>query len=354
MTDAPKPLTDASKPLTDALERTGHRYSFFQAVSLLERVLDAPVSVGEQGPPSREVVRFTADTSMAFAPSDIRKVRRKPGQGPNGEDQLRFELETTFLGLYGPSSPLPPDVNEAIVSNSVDSDKLRGFLDVFNNRLTGLLYRIWRRYRHYQVFDERGRDEITRLIASVAGSLDLIDKARPAEPDRAPAGDMEPLSERSVLSNAASIALFCHSASVLERILESSLPGVTARIEEWIPRKATVVEEQRWKLGAANSALSDDALLGAHVPDVCGKFRIWLGPLDLDEYLALLPHGKWREALDQLVKRVLRDHLIYDVVLTIRPSAAPAWTLGGDQVLGHTAWLGKPDKPNNSVAFVGA
>ena len=337
---------DPTEPLIDELERTGHRYSFFQAVSLLERALDAPVSVGEHGPASREVVRFTADAAMAFAPSDITRIRRKAGTGPDGEPRTRFELETTFLGLYGPSSPLPPDVNEAIASNAVDSDALRGFLDVFNNRMIGLLFRIWRRYRHSQVFDGRGRDEITRLIASLAGSLDLMDSSSGPE--------IDPLSQRSVLSNAASVALFCHSASVLERILESSLPGVTARIEEWIPRKATVVEEQRWMLGSANSALSEDALLGAHVPDVCGKFRIWLGPLDLDEYVALLPQGEWRDALDQLVRRVLRDHLIYDVVLTIRPSAAPVWKLGGEPALGHTAWLGRPARPDNSVAFVGA
>lgn len=337
---------DTTEPLIDALERTGHRYSFFQAVSLLERALDAPVSVGEQGPPSREVVRFTSDTGMAFAASDITGVRRRPGIGANGEEKLRFELETTFLGLYGPSSPLPPDINEAIASNAVDSDALRGFLDVFNNRLIGLLYRTWRRYRHHQVFDGRGRDEITRLIASLAGSLDLLDGAGGAE--------MDALSRRSVLSNAASVALFCHSASVLERILESSLPGVTARIEEWVPRKATIVEEQHWHLGAANSTLTEDALLGGHVPDIRGKFRIWLGPLDLDEYVSLLPRAEWRAALDQLVRRVLRDHLIYDVVLTIRPSAAPVWKLGDDQALGHTAWLGRPGRPDNSVAFVGA
>jgi len=340
------PNRDPTEPLIDALEKTGHRYSFFQAVSLLERALDAPVSVGEQGPPSREVVRFTADSVMAFAPADIARVRRKPGIGPDGEERLRFELETTFLGLYGPSSPLPPDVNEAIASNAVDSDALRGFLDVFNNRLIGLIYRIWRRYRHHQVFDGGGRDEITRLIAGLSGSLDLVDQAAVAE--------MDTLSRRSVLSNAASVALFCHSASVLERILESSLPGVRARVEEWVPRKAVVTEEQHWRLGDANTALGEDALLGDRVPDICGKFRIWLGPLDIDEYLSLLPKAEWRATLDQLVRRVLRDHLIYDVVLTIRPTAAPVWKLGDDQGLGHTAWLGRPGRPDNSVAFVGA
>lgn len=345
---------DTPEPLIDALERTGHRYSFFQAVSLLERTLDAAVSVGERGPPSREVIRFSADGSMAFAPSDITKIRRKPGLGPNDEEVLRFELVTTFLGLYGPSSPLPPDVNEAIVSNYVDSDALQGFLDVFNNRLTGIAYRIWRRYRHHQVFDDDGRDEITRLIASIAGSLDLIGHGAKSCSDRQGRTAIRALSERSVLSNAASIALFCHSASVLERILESSLQGVTARVEEWIPRKATVIEEQRWKLGDRNSTLSEKALLGAHIPDICGKFRIWLGPLNLDQYLTLLPDAGLREALDQLVRRVLRDHLIYDVVLTIRPSSAPAWTLGGELALGHSAWLGAPEQPDNSVAFVGA
>jgi type VI secretion system protein ImpH len=336
-----------TEPLIDALERMGHRYSFFQVVSLLQRALGASVSVGEHGPASKEVVRFTADASMGFAPSDITKVQRRTSTGPDGEPHVRFELETTFLGLYGPSSPLPPDVNEAITSNAIDSDALRGFLDVFNNRLIGLLFRTWRRYRHHQVFDGQGRDEITRLIASLAGALDLIDVDDGKR-------DKDPLSQRSVLSNAASVALFCHSASVLERILESSLPGVTARVEEWIPRKATVVQEQRWTLGAANSTLSEDALLGAHVPDVCGKFRIWLGPLDLDEYIALLPRAEWRDALDHLVRRVLRDHLIYDVMLMIRPSAAPMWKLGGDPALGHTAWLGRPTRPNNAVAFVGA
>lgn len=337
---------DTTGPLTDALERTGHRYAFFQAVSLVERALRAPVSVGENGPASREVVRFTADASMAFAPSDISAVRRRTTVGPDGEETVRVEIETTFLGLYGPSSPLPPTVNEAIVSNAVDSDALRGFLDVFNNRMIGLIYRIWRRYRHAQVFREDGRDEITRLVGSVAGALDLVDGA--GMDDRAV------LSKRSVLANAASVGLFCHSASVLERILEDALPGVRATVEEWVPRRATIVEEQRWQLGADNSALSRDAVLGAHVPDICGKFRVWFGPLDLDGFVALLPGAPWRRALDHLIRRVLRDHLIYDVMLTIRPSAAPAWTLGDDKALGHTAWLGRPDRPDSTVAFVGA
>lgn len=338
------PNRNPTHPLIDALERTGHRFSFFQAVSLLERALDAPMSVGEQGPPSGEVLRFTADPMMRFAPSDITRIRRK---SPAGDDDTeRFEIEAAFLGLYGPSSPLPPMVNEAIASNAIDSGALRRFLDVFNNRAIGLLYRIWRRYRHDQVYDTHGRDEISRLIASAAGVLDLIEENSDA--------GMDAPSKRSALANAASLALFCHSASVLERVIESSMPDVAARVEEWVPRRAAIVAEQRWALGSANSTLGEDAVSGEYVPDISGKFRVWLGPMDLDEYLHLLPGAQGRETLDQLIRRVLRDHLIYDVVLVIRPGSAPAWMLGQEGGLGRTAWLGRPGQQDAQVAFVGA
>jgi len=346
--------TAARSAMREALTGGGDRFAFFQAVTLIERMLEAPVSVGDAGPPAREVIRFTADPGMGFPAGDLNSIIAKTSYDAAGDEEFRYLLEVTFMGLYGPASPLPLHVTELITDNSTDSDALRGFLDVFNNRLIGLLYRVWRRYRHHQVFDKQHKDEITRLLASLVGGLDLLDH------DDAYSHDGDSL--RAVFSNAASFGLYCHSASVLEKVLESALPGIDVQVEEWVMRHATIVEEQRFRLGRDNATLGEDALLGEKTPDVTGKFRIWIGPLTLDSYIELLPGSPLRASVDRLVKRVLRDHLIHDIVLIVDEEEAPAWKLGATArgmgrgttlALGRTTWLGTPEHEDRAVAFVG-
>ena len=329
------------------LEDEAHRFSFFQAVSLIQATDPDGVSVGEAGPVEKEAIRFTSTPSMGFATGDMTAVRRRPVTDGDGIPSEKVEIEAAFLGLYGPSSPLPAYFNEAIVGNHVDSEVLREFLDVFGNRANGLLYRLWRRYRHHEVFDGVGGDEISRFAASLAG---LIRTAPGVEAETGPSGIDDDL---KLLPHAATLGMYCHSGGLLAQIVENRFPGVSAHVEEWVRRAAPIHPDQRQRLGVANSVLGGDALLGDRVPDIVGKFRLWVGPIDLVTYRGFLPGTERRARLDRFVGRVLRDYLLFDVVLVLEPEEAPAWRLGGMEALGHTTWLGAPSEEQASVAFRG-
>src|SRR5918998_718314 len=51
-----------------------HAFEFFQAVSLLERLLPDHAPVGSFGDPRDEVVRFATPTSVAFPASEIQAL----------------------------------------------------------------------------------------------------------------------------------------------------------------------------------------------------------------------------------------------------------------------------------------
>src|SRR5262245_320548 len=87
------------------------RFSFFQAVRLLEQSCASRVPVGQLGPVSQEVIRFRPHASFAFPPSDIEALEAIH----NESDFPLFLMTVTFLGLYGSDSPLPEFYTEEIL-----------------------------------------------------------------------------------------------------------------------------------------------------------------------------------------------------------------------------------------------
>src|SRR5690348_14212875 len=83
-------------------QEKGSRYEFFQLLFLLERVYAGGSSLGGAGPVAKEMIRLRPDASMAFPASDIADVTNLAG--PDGIKRTR--VSTTFMGLYGVSSPL--------------------------------------------------------------------------------------------------------------------------------------------------------------------------------------------------------------------------------------------------------
>ena len=95
--------------LTQLLIREPHQFNFYQAVRLLEK--NAQVKVGYQGAVNQEQLRFAGHPTLAFASSDIAKVRRDPSGKP--------VLESNFIGLYGAASPMPVHVTESIIAEQM-------------------------------------------------------------------------------------------------------------------------------------------------------------------------------------------------------------------------------------------
>ena len=117
-------------PVGATLAPRARRFSFFQLVRLLERGARPATRVGHEGPAAGEALRFRPDTSLAFPASDVTDLSVIEGAGTT---RARFRLTTTFLGLYGATSPLPSFYGEDILRADEDNDRVRAFLDIFHH-----------------------------------------------------------------------------------------------------------------------------------------------------------------------------------------------------------------------------
>jgi len=308
------------------------RFEFFQALRLLRLAVEASDdgSTSEVAPLGR--IRFTATPTMGFPASDVTGVAVRE----DGEGNRSYEIEVPFLGLYGPSSPLPAFVTEHVIARDRDNDALRDFLDLFNHRSVELLFAIWRKYRHSVTYRAGGSDPISRYVIALMGLLSL-------------SSSENGLTLESLLPFAGPLSIAGHSADLLATLVSHQFDGVPVRVEEFVPRRATLDDAQIGRLGAANSTLGDDWVLGASVPDITGKFRLWIGPIGIDRYRAFLPGLPDRHRLASLIDATVRTRLYYDVVLVVRDEEVPPWQLGQSGALGHDAWLTHGETVENVI-----
>ena len=299
-----------------------YRFEFFQAVTVLRSAVEADDEGvrSEIAPVGR--IRLTATPTMGFPASDVTRVAEDEDQ----DGRPRFEIEVPFLGLYGPSSPLPSFVTEHVIARDRDNDALRDFLDVFNHRVIELLFAISRKYRHSATYRNGGTDPISRYVIALTGLLSL-------------GSSDSRLSLESLLPFAGPLAVAGHSAALLATLVSNQFDGVPARVEEFVLRRAAVDEAQIGRLGTANVSLGDDWVLGASVPDLTGKFRLWIGPVGIDRYIGFLPGSPDRTRLTGLIDATVCTPLDYDVVLILRDEEVPQWQLGQSAALGHYTWL---------------
>ena len=326
--------TEADSVIDD-LTVHGHRFEFFQAVSLLHLALAQADGEPVPGKAPFGGLRFRAAPTLGFPATDVTGV--SVARDEHGRPV--YEMEVTFLGLYGPSSPLPAFVTERVIARDRDTTALRDFLDLFNHRAIEILYAIWRKYRHAVTYRRGAADPISGYVIALMGMLGLRTASNP------------PLSLESLLPFAGPFGLPGHSAMLVETLVSRQLGGVPARVEEFVPRRAVVEEAQRCRLGIDNSILGADWVLGARVPDVMGKFRLWIGPLDIEDYRALLPGRPGRRRLESLVEMTVRPSLQYDIVLVVRDEDIPPWRLGQPVAFGYDAWLAGGGRVENAVAM---
>jgi type VI secretion system protein ImpH len=221
-------------PSVDHLIKNARQYSFFEAVRLLQALHPDAPKLGRQGPPERERIRLRPLLSLGFPTSDIESAELIGEHASGAHDAgapTRYRLDVTFLGLYGPSSPLPVHYTEDMVRHEEDESLLRGFLDIFHHRLLSLLYRAWEKYRHSVQFDAAGNDYFSRRLPTLAGlghwSLNTDCSV--------PSGRM--LEYLGLLSLGA-------SAESLRAMLQAHFPDAPVRIEQCVGAWARIPADQ--------------------------------------------------------------------------------------------------------------
>lgn len=309
-----------------SLTARAHEIPFAEAVTRLARLLGAQRPVGTTGPIEEERILFRPEPSLGFPANDVAAVRLDSAR-PNWP----AEMEVTFLGLYGPSSPLPPAWTERIVMEADGADNLRDLLDLFDHPLIALAYRVWRHYRLDLHFDRRAQDPGSRAALALAGMF--VDEGA-ADPD------LDPL---RLLPLAGLLAQHARSAELLRRLV-SEYFGVPVVIEEWVKRMAPIPEDQQFRFAAAWVALGSTTILGEAVPDVAGTVTIVIGPLSPHDFDDFLPGGGTRATLHALLRLAVREPVecLVDLVLA---DDAPAGLVLGAGRLGWTTWQDAPGVP---------
>ncbi|WP_051311239.1 type VI secretion system baseplate subunit TssG [Bradyrhizobium sp. Cp5.3] len=305
-------------------------FGFFSLAALLERRFSGAPPIGSTDDPAREAVRFRAAPTLGFPAEEIAEIRQVNAVGE------RVEVDVNFLGLHGPSTPLPPFYTERVM-HADGMGSLGDFFDFFNHRLIGLLLPIWRYYRHHLRFEEGATDAISVLIGALFGLMSGEDTASERE------------WRSRLLPHAGVLALCCRSAKLVAGVISCHL-NISARAEEFILREIDIPPEAQWHLGQMGLELGVDTLAGTTMPDIVGKFRLCLGPLNQQQFRSLLPGCEIHAILCSLINIILREPLAWDLQLELALGQTPEWTLGEGE-LGWTTWIDPPEGTGSLVLF---
>ncbi len=268
-------------------------------------------------------LRVHPELSLDYPQSDINWISER-------DRQRGYEIETTFFGLYGVSSPLPGFYTEELFDDDWEEEQAaRGFLDIIHHRLYPLLYQAWLKYRFNFNAVERNRADYWEIIYSLIGLSEEF-RGKVAQPGR-------------LLKYAGILSQHPKSQLGLQAILADLFPNIPISIEPCVPREVKIVPEQRCHIGVRNSLLGEDSVLGEHVEDRSGKFRIQLGPVDQQRFNAIASDTTLLETIRSITSLFLVKPLLFDIQLLLERGADRPARLGdGDSaILGRNSWLGE-------------
>jgi type VI secretion system protein ImpH len=327
--------------LIEPLLAAPYRYQFAQLLNILVRVLR------QQGIPYPQafsrVLRFRNSLSLAFPASEVEGMEV---DATDGADTPRIYITPSFIGLLGASGTLPlHDTERAAAKTSLGVDESwKPFIDLFSNRVIGLFYEAWGKYRVEHGLNTRARDDLLPLLSALAG-------LRPTS--FGPARPYASIPAEVAGFYAGLLRTRPIAASTVERVL-SEYFDVPVRLEEfvgaWDPLPATM----RSTLGVTDPTLGFGAALGARAWRNDLRVRLHIGPLDEETAKAFLPNGRSHSALTEMVSLFAVPSVQYEIrLLLAKPCLKPLTlaTKGPDRRrLGLSSFLtvsaGKASRPD--------
>jgi type VI secretion system protein ImpH len=318
---------EAPDPLQDYLRAHPAEFSFFQAIRLLQRIIDPDRPLGVFTNPVQEPVRLAANASLSFPPSEIQRLEER-GDAP-------LKMTVNFFGLHGPSGTLPTRYTELVMDRLYAHDTtLRDFLDLFNHRMISLLYRAWEKYRFPVKYERNtGDDPFTGYM------LDLIGLGTKGLQNRQPVPDQMLICYEGLLAQQPRSALaFRQMLSHYFEVPVEVLPFAGT----WRPLDAdsrTCLNEGR----SRSEQLGVGIVLGDEIWDQQSVVRVRLGPMPLERYQEFLPDGSAFEPLKALSRFFCGDDLDVEVQLVLKREDAPRCALGVEAAppprLGWFSWM---------------
>jgi type VI secretion system protein ImpH len=308
------------------LDEEPFRVHFFQAVRMLQRMEKERKPVGYFITPQGETIRFSAYTSLAFPPSEIRELRRIE----NGQMSMTVE----FMGLCAAISVMPAPYTEFLISRTRQKDHaMEDFLNIFNHRMISFFYRGWEKYRFFIEYERSKEDRLSARLLDLLGLGTEGLRGRGGIPDDA------------YLNYVGLLARHVRSAASLQQILEDYF-GVQVQILQFAGAwRKLGLENQTCFTGAggANERLGVGVVAGDEVWDHHGRIRIALGPMHYEQYVKFLPGQDAYHELAAWLRFYSNGSYETEVQLILAREDAPPCELGSDgpkrPQLGLVSWL---------------
>ena len=311
---------DLKKRLLDE----GRRFTFIQAYRLLRYLIRRKAAEADvQECDVQRRIRVRPDLSLAFPKTDIVSIQEI------SDDQESFFVTATFLGLYGTSSPLPTFYTEdLLLERSQDRSISRDFIDIFNARLYCLHFKSWSRYRLFsKLVEEPDRNTIQRLYCILGLGGETLREGVENPHDK--------------LRYTGLMAQLPRSAAGLRTMLADVLDDPSVRILQCVERIMEIPREQQFALGLSGNTMGEDAYLGSEIPELLGKFRVCVGPLNREDFNRYLPDKPAFRQLDAYIRFYLDQPLVWDLEAAFIPEEAATTKLGEESRcrLGWNTWI---------------
>ncbi|HEX7758198.1 MAG TPA: type VI secretion system baseplate subunit TssG, partial [Caulobacteraceae bacterium] len=286
--------------------------------------------VGGDADPRAEAVQLRAALDLGFPASEV--------VGYEAGDK-RPALAVAAMGLNGPSGVLPYYYSEMVLEAQRGRNlAMRDFLDMFNHRALSLFVRAADKYRIAMGFDRTGGeagDPIGGALYALIGLGEPALRGRLAVPDTAMA------------YYAGHYAHQPRTAEALSQILSDYFER-TARVVQFQGSWGQLPPHEQTRLSAGSAAgafaqLGIDSVCGSRVFDVQSAFRISLGPLTYEQFMAFLPGTPQMAELNALTRAYVGPALVFDIQLILAAGEIPplAFSNGpaGGARLGWNTWL---------------
>lgn len=305
--------------------------SLMRAIAGRDRGRPAP---GAAQLPSQELYRIGQHPVMAFPPREVASLDTRDG---------RLDVRLFGLGIWGPQGPLPLHVTELAYHRAValQDHTLSDFADLFHHRALSLFYRAWAASQSTASLDRPDEERFSFYVASLMGT-DEAEARRSCLPSHA--------------RHAASAHLVRESRNPAGMAATlSHYFGVPIAVEEYVPHWIRIEESEYCRLGSpgVSSFMGEAAMLGEQIADRQHKFRLVIGPLELERYLRLTPHGPDLPTLVEWVRAFVGYEYDWEIQLLVKPDDVPTPRADASQRLGYSLWLGQcdPGQPVVGMTF---
>ena len=310
-----------SDSIVEEIASGPHSFDFCRAVRQLEAEFSGQPRVGNSVRLDEDYLRFCQIPSLSFAASTLEAAEPL---------ERGIRLFVNFLGMFGPNGPLPQHLTDFArdrYRNAHDQTLVR-FMDVFHHRMLSFFYRAWAINQKSVDFDRPAESRYANYFGSLFGIGMPSLRDRDSVPDCAKIHFSGRLSAQT------------RNAEGLQAIVEDFF-GLPTEIQEFIGFWMKIPPENQCRLGesAETGSLGINAIAGARKYEAQLKFRIRIGPMDLQGLYGLLPIADNFKRLKDWVLNYINHELLWDLQCVLKGPAVPGVCLGQEGLLGWTTWL---------------